>query len=90
MEPSALTVRKNATALKVGATLQLASAMKEIAHLAGQGQIVSDPAMMASTASFVPKSVDFAKEENLAIRRQVNAKSAKLDISGDFVRTSAS
>jgi hypothetical protein len=89
MEPSAPIVLKNATARKADATLRPASAMKETAHLAGQGQTVSDPVMMASMACSVPRSVDFAKEGNRAIRRLVNAKSARLAISGDFVRTSA-
>ena len=90
MEPSAPIARKNATALKADAILQLASAMKETAHLGGLGRIVSDPVMMASTASFAPRSVDFAKEGSLAIRRLVNAKSARSAISEDFVRTNAS
>ena len=77
MEPLALTARKNATALKADATLQLASAMKETVHLDGPGRIVSDPVKMVSMACSARRCVDFAKEGNLAIRRRVNVKSVR-------------
>ena len=90
MEPLALTARKNATVLRAVATLQLASAMKETARLVGLGLIVSDLVKMAFMACFARRSVDFAKEGNPAIRRRVNVKFARLVISEDYVRTSAS
>ena len=90
MEHSVLIARKNATARKADVTLQLVSAMKETVRSVGQGRIVSDPVKMASTACSALRCVDFAKEANPAIKRQVNVKSARSAIRGDYVRTNAS
>jgi len=68
MEPSALTVSKNATARRAGAILKQAFAMKETVHLDGQDQIVSDLVMMASMDNSALRSVDFAKEGNPVIK----------------------